>query len=246
MSLKRLKRIPVLLYHKIGSPPEGSEKPRTWVPMERFSWQMRFLSNRGYRTISPGEVLSYYRGEREKKGKEVLITFDDGSGTNLTNAFPLMESLGFFATIFIVAGHLGGTAEWDHDPVIPDDELLSLEEIWKLIKGGWTIGSHTMTHPRFSNIDHARAREEIFSSKKNLEDCLRIPITTFAYPYGVYSDGHPGLVRAAGYDISFTTHYPEQGLYAVRRENIHGEVNALRFLWRFYRARRGHFSHVES
>ncbi|HEY5649621.1 MAG TPA: polysaccharide deacetylase family protein, partial [Nitrospiria bacterium] len=163
------------------------------------------------------------------------------SRTNLTRAFPLMKSFGFVATIFIVANRIGGTAEWEHDPGVSDDELLSVEEIEKLAGGGWTIGSHTLTHPRFSTIDLARAEEELFQSKKHLEELLNLPIRTFAYPYGVYSPEHPDLARRAGYDISFTTHYEESGLGAVKRENIHGEVHALRFLWRFRRAKRGYF-----
>ena len=73
-----------------------------------------------------------------------------------------------------------------------------------------------------------------------------MPIRTFAYPYGAYAPEHAGMVRKAGYEIGFTTHYPEQGMFAIRRENIHGEVYTLRFLWRFQRAKRGPFRDVEA
>jgi len=83
-------------------------------------------------------------------------------------------------------------------------------------------------------------------SRKQLEESLSVSVSVFAYPYGSYAPEHVGMVRQAGYEIGFTTHYPEQGLSAVRRENIHGEVRRWRFLWRFARAKRGEFQDVET
>jgi len=241
-----VRRIPVLLYHKIGVAPRGVRNPRSWVSPDRFSWQMNYLSRRGWRCIAPGALAAHYRGEKEADSKSILITFDDGSRSCYREAFPVLRSLGMTATVFIVSGQLGGRAVWDRNPDHPDDELLTIGEIRELAQAGWSIGAHSMTHSRLPTLSREEADREIRESKRRLEETLSMPIGTFAYPYGAFAPEHAGLVRKAGYETGFTTHYPEQGLYAIRRENIHGEVYALRFLWRFRRARRGTFQNGEA
>lgn len=246
MTSRILRRIPVLLYHKIGDAPSGVRNPRTWVPMDRFTWQMRHLSRRGWRSITPDVLAAHYRGEKEAESNSLLITFDDGSRTCYREAFPLLRSLGLTATVFVVTGQLGGRALWDRNPDHPDDDLLTIREIQELALSGWSIGAHSMTHARLTGLPAGEAEREIRESRSRLEKALSMPIRTFAYPYGAFAPEHTLMVRRAGYDLGFTTHYPERGLYAIRRENIHGEVNALRFLWRFRRAKRGTFRDVEA
>lgn len=246
MNPRAIRRIPVLLYHKIGVAPTGVRNPRTWVAPDRFVWQMNYLSRRGWRCITPEALAAHYRGEKEADPDSILITFDDGSRSCYREVFPLMRSLGLTATVFIVSGQLGGRAVWDRNPDHPDDELLTIREIRELAEAGWSIGAHSMTHARLTGLPPGEAEREIRESKRQLEEALSMPIRTFAYPYGVYAPEHAGMVRKVGYEIGFTTHYPEHGLYAIRRENIHGEVYALRFLWRFRRAKRGPFRDVEA
>jgi peptidoglycan/xylan/chitin deacetylase (PgdA/CDA1 family) len=240
------RRIPVLVYHKIGIPPAGVRNSRSWVSPDRFAWQMRYLSKRGWRCITPEALAAHYRGEKPAGPKSILITFDDGSRSCYTEALPIMQSFGLTGTVFVVSGQLGGRALWDRNPDHPDDALLTIEEIRDLLGVGWSIGAHTMTHRRLTGLPAPEAREEIQRSRKQLEESLSVSVTVFAYPYGSYAPEHIGMVREAGYEIGFTTHYPEHGLSAVRRENIHGEVRRWRFLWRFARAKRGEFQDVET
>lgn len=239
-------RVPVLLYHKIGAPPAGVRNPRSWVRPERFEWQMRLLSRWGYRTITPDALAAHYRGEKEAPPRSILITFDDGSRSCHSAAQPILKMIGFTATVFVVSDQLGGRAGWDRNESHAGDDLLTLEEIRELIRSGWSAGAHSITHARLTGLPPEEASREIRESKVRLEEELSVPIRTFAYPYGAYSPEHARIVSQAGYEIGFTTHYPERGLYAVRRENIHGEVHALRFLWRFQRAMRGKFQNVEA
>lgn len=241
-----ISRIPILLYHKIGVAPSGVRNPRTWVSPERFAWQMRYLSKRGWRCITPEALAAHYRGEKAAGPKSILVTFDDGSRSCYTEAFPVMRSFGLTGTVFIVSGQLGGRALWDRNPDHPDDELLTVREIRELAGAGWSMGAHTVTHRRLTDLPHSEASNEILLSRKQLEESLSMPVKVFGYPYGSYAPEHVEMVREAGYEIGFTTNYPEQGLGAVRRENIHGEVHALRFLWRFQRAKRGEFKYVQA
>lgn len=239
MNEAKRRRVPVLLYHKIGTPPQGVRNPRSWVTLERFAWQMRFLARRGYRGVSPAELAAHYRGERPLVGRPILITFDDGSRTVITRALPVLHALELTATVFVVAGQIGGVATWERNPVHPNDALLTRDELLELHRAGWTIAAHSVTHARLPEIALAEARREIIGSRTRLESTLGIPITTFAYPYGEYRPAHLAMVREAGFEIAFTTNDAEHGLLAVARQTISARAHALRFLWRLRRARRG-------
>ena len=44
--------IPILMYHKIGFPPEGSKLGKLWVSPLLFKKQMAYLSDEGYHPIT--------------------------------------------------------------------------------------------------------------------------------------------------------------------------------------------------
>lgn len=240
------RRVPVLVYHKVGQPPAGVRNPRTYVTPEQFRWQMGLLHRMGYRTVTPEELVLHYHGQRPLAGRVILITFDDGSRSCYEVAWPILLQYRFTALFFLVAGRLGSRNDWDRDPVEAMDPLLTATQAREMALCGASFGAHTLTHPRLPNVPLAEAGNEIVLCKQRLEDELDLPVDHFAYPYGAYLPEHLPLVEQAGYHAGFTTHHRESGLFAIRRENIHLEVHRLRFLWRFLRARRGAFRYVEA
>ena len=67
-----------------------------------------------------------------------------------------------------------------------------------------SIGSHTVSHPEFSQIPVEQIREELVLSKMVLEDRLGSAINTFAYPRGDVGSCGPAEVGAAGYHTAVT------------------------------------------
>jgi peptidoglycan/xylan/chitin deacetylase (PgdA/CDA1 family) len=61
------------------------------------------------------------------------------------------------------------------------------------------IGAHTVRHPALDALPLDAAREEVVASKHTLEEWLGRPVTSFAYPYGQFSDSVVTAVRQAGY-----------------------------------------------
>ncbi len=49
--------LPVLMYHRFGTSPIGD--PNLWIPAERFSAQLRWLADHGYRTLSLDEAFEH-------------------------------------------------------------------------------------------------------------------------------------------------------------------------------------------
>lgn len=93
----------VLNYHRIG---DGSASPydrELWsATTEAFDAQVRFLK-RHCDVISPGELDSALA---QKRGRQVLVTFDDGYLDNYELAFPVLKDQGVRATFFIATGFI--------------------------------------------------------------------------------------------------------------------------------------------
>ncbi|MEZ5582013.1 MAG: polysaccharide deacetylase family protein [Candidatus Competibacteraceae bacterium] len=67
-----------------------------------------------------------------------------------------------------------------------------------------TFGSHSITHPRLSQLDPVRMRAEILVSKRYLQELLGEDIEYFCYPYGDYDERVRDTVQEAGYRAAFT------------------------------------------
>ncbi|WP_027713882.1 polysaccharide deacetylase family protein [Desulfuromonas sp. TF] len=81
---------------------------------------------------------------------------------------------------------------------------MTRHELKTLAASPWaTIGAHTVTHSALSALSEARQRQEIFTSKQDLETIIGRGITTFSYPFGrkcEYDRTSMHLCREAGFD----------------------------------------------
>lgn len=91
--------------------------------------------------------------------------------------------------------------------------IMSLEETKRLAASQWaTIGAHTVSHPALSALSEAQQREEIFTSKQELQDITGREITTFSYPFGRKRDYNRTSVRLcheAGF-VKAASNFPGQ------------------------------------
>ncbi|MFC2340938.1 MAG: polysaccharide deacetylase family protein, partial [Selenomonas artemidis] len=120
------------------------------VEPEDFDWQMKYLVDHGYHTITPDELYDFLAGTGELPERPVLITFDDGYVDNYTTAYPILKKYNLKATIFVVTGFLSkrkGYLTWD--------QLREMEQ------HGITIESHTVTHAPLPELSDDRIREEL-------------------------------------------------------------------------------------
>ncbi len=80
---------------------------------------------------------------------------------------------------------------------------MTLDELRRLAASRWaTIGSHTVTHTQLSSLTPDAQREEIATSKRQLEEWLGQEITVFSYPFGKrrhYTKESVTLCREAGF-----------------------------------------------
>ena len=104
--------------------------------------------------------------------KPVVVTFDDGYLSHYTHAKPVLRELGWPGVLFLTTKAIG-----------PDG--LTEHQIRSLIKAGWEIDSHTLTHPDLTTLDDAALAQELTESRRELQRRWR-PADFFAYPAGRY------------------------------------------------------------
>ena len=99
-------------------------------------------------------------------------------------------------------------AHWAGVP-LPDDLMMTADELRTLAAAGMGIGGHTVNHPILTRISLDQARAEIAVNRDFLQRLLGRPVTLFAYPNGVpgqdYSAEHVTLAREAGYRAALST-----------------------------------------
>lgn len=101
---------------------------------------------------------------------------------------------------------LPASAELKEEPV----PLLNWHQVAEMEESGWvTFGAHTVHHPILSSLnDPVDVEHEVADCRTALEQHLKLPVRTFAYPYGgIKQIGPYGAAAAqkAGYAWAVTT-----------------------------------------
>ncbi|MCL4693523.1 MAG: polysaccharide deacetylase family protein [Candidatus Hydrogenedentes bacterium] len=184
----------ILMYHSVGR-----REHEMNVRPEEFREQMAWLAEHGT-PISLRDAMEGRPG--------VAVTFDDGYLDNLTEAAPVLNEFGIPATVYVVAGRLGGFL--DHDAPEEAAQLMTWDQVRELESMGITIGAHTLTHARLSKCSESVQRDEIVGCARLMEDQLQHPIESFAYPFGTsadYNECSRGLVRDGGFRCACSARY---------------------------------------
>jgi len=196
-------RLPILMYHNIARAPRNLRVYRSlYVSPGTFARQMWLLRKLGYLGLSMSAAMPYLRGERQ--GRVAVITLDDGYVDNL-EALPVLQALGFSATVYVVSGGIGRFNAWDAERLGIQKPLMAAEQLQRWHAAGMEIGAHTRTHPRLTDCTDAELRDEIQGSKFDLEDHLGAAVTQFCYPYGAMDDRVVAFTREAGYAAATAT-----------------------------------------
>ena len=125
----------------------------------------------------------------------IVLTFDDGHKSDITNAAPLLSEYGFGATFFISEG-LGA-----HDPVMAG-QFLDWEDIRTLHNQGFEIGNHTKGHLDLTQLSEDQIRDEIrFIQRRCEEHQLPAPIS-FCYPGFLHSPKVVDVVAELGFTFA--------------------------------------------
>jgi peptidoglycan/xylan/chitin deacetylase (PgdA/CDA1 family) len=160
----------------------------------------------------------------------VLLTFDDGFANNHDVVLPLLEKFRTPAVFFITTQHIGkggqwlafveeaAVAGWGDSSAVPHEAAHDLfdgmdeQQIRACADSGLvTIGAHSVSHPRLTEVDVRQLSSEVGESRAALERMIEGPVDLFAYPFGDVDARVAEAVRDAGYRAAFVEE-PWQGL----------------------------------
>jgi peptidoglycan/xylan/chitin deacetylase (PgdA/CDA1 family) len=196
----------VLTYHAI----EDGPRPLCIEPA-LFAEHAAAIAASGARCLTVRE-LGMALGDGALPEKAVAITFDDGCESVVTNAAPVLAEHGLRATVFAVAGHLGGTNDWPGQRgSAPPLRLASGQQLADLAAQGFEIGSHGYAHAPLNEISADAAAREIEESKAALEAAVGTELTSFAWPYGAEPEPEAARLIRAGYLAACTTNMARVG-----------------------------------
>src|SRR5918999_2363403 len=163
-----------LCYHSVAD----HGPPFLSVGQETFEQQLRTLSRLGFRSGGQDDLGGIVRGHRAD-ARLVFLTFDDGYADNYTTARPLLDASGFRALIFLLppAVDHGGMLDWPrverHVTAYPDVmRSLTWPMVESMAETGHEFGSHTLSHPKLTELRDEELRQELFDSRARIKERL--------------------------------------------------------------------------
>ncbi|MDX6696623.1 MAG: hypothetical protein QOE65_20 [Solirubrobacteraceae bacterium] len=171
------------------------------IPPDVFRRHMEVLAHADVEVVSLDAALDALAEPVD--ARLVCVTFDDAFADVAEQAAPILAEVGFPATVFVPTAILDGNAaySWYADP----PPAMTWEQLTMLVADGlWAAEAHSRTHPRLSALSRSAAAEEIAGSRTDLEARLGRPVTSFAYPAGLYTPREVDLVREAGFRAGVT------------------------------------------
>src|SRR5215212_4377673 len=220
---------PILMYHSIATP--GNPDPNlTSTSPERFEAHMRTLVRHNLRAVRMSEL---YKAVSVGDARGLVgLTFDDAYEDFLYTAVPVLKEFDFSATVFAVAGMLGGSNTWKHlyNPE-PRKRLLTAEELREVSNQGMEVGAHSVTHAEMINLLEERLHQEVNESRRLLGEVLGSVVEGFCYPYGRSDEATVRAVRDAGYDYACGVHrLTDKDVHNLPRIPVSDKDGPLRFV----------------
>lgn len=219
--------IPAFCYHQVEPKATGKFS----LTSEKFRQQLEYLKSRNYRSLNSDELLQALAPTTPEVSKAVVITFDDGYKTVYDYAYPLMKEMGFKGIVCIYPAFIGSRL------------AMSWQQLAELIKEGWSIECHSMSHSNLASQYGSPAQEkdflhkEIVASRDIIERHLGNKVKFMVWPYGVYTDRTIQLAKDAGMVGAMTVdggaNYKGLSPYQVKRQVIYGTDDMNKFLIRF-------------
>ncbi|HUO72309.1 MAG TPA: polysaccharide deacetylase family protein [Solirubrobacteraceae bacterium] len=189
--------VPILVYHDLGTPPAGEPYPGLYVPDGEFEQQIAWLARHRYQAVTLDEVMNAWYRHGTLPDHPIVITFDNGYIPQATFAPSVLSRYGWPGVLNeITADHLNNT------------------RIRSLLRIGWEIDSHSVTHPDLTTLTPSELRYQLTASRQFLQRTFHIPVNSFCYPSSKYNATVIAAVKAAGYTNALT----ENPGYATKTE----------------------------
>jgi len=189
--------VPILLYHTVAYDVPDKISPFNVQP-RHFTDQLDVIVDSGRTVLTVSQFVDAVAGRGDLPARPLVITFDDGYADFAETALPALVARRLPSTLYVTTGMLRG-GQRRIPKVAGPAKMLAWDQLAEMEEHGVEIGGHSHTHPELDLMRPDREQAEIRLCKELLEDELRHPITTFAYPFGLSRRAVRTAVRDAGY-----------------------------------------------
>ena len=203
--------VPVLCYHQVReyTAADGPGARPLICPPAVLQRQLEGVLAAGMQPVTGEALADHLQLGTPLADNAVLVSFDDASGGQFTNALPILQRLGVPATFFVMT------------VVLDRPNWLSRDDLRELDAAGMTIASRTWDHHPVTRYGDPDWATQLAKPREQLERIVRRDVDLFAYPYGLWNQDALPHVEAAGYRAAFQlTEQPQDAelpLLTVRR-----------------------------
>jgi len=183
--------VPMLMYHAIDEKPANAPFPDLYVSGPEFAAQLNYLSKNGYHAVTMQQVYDFWQGKGTLPTKPIVLTFDDGFTGQFEIATPLLKSIDWPATLFLIVGR--------------SKPRMRAVVVRTMIANGWELGSHSITHEELTGESAKAMKDDVARSRTLLSKQFHVPVNFFCYPSGKFNDQVVAEVVNAGYLLATTT-----------------------------------------
>ncbi|MFC1980299.1 polysaccharide deacetylase family protein [Chloroflexota bacterium] len=196
---------------------------------------MGLLRALSYESVTYDDLRDYVLHGTPLPAKPIIITLDDAYQNAYTKAKPILDEFGYSAVANVPTAYIGN-AEADRqdnsfDPqeyAVRETTMIIWPELAELRDAGWSIQSHSVTHPRLDLQTDEQIRDEVVQSRDTILDRLGVVSYYFCYPYGKYDNRVKQILQEEGYlgAVSVDSgieNTPTIRLYDMKRVNIHAD-----------------------
>jgi peptidoglycan/xylan/chitin deacetylase (PgdA/CDA1 family) len=187
---KKKQGLRIFTYHSIGSSAYGDYSGLNTASIESFTQQMDVVAS--MQSVMLNKLII------PQSDLTISVTFDDGYADNLYVAAPLLAARKIPYTVFVATDFVKNKTKGFLTP----RELKQLS-----VAPGATIGAHSLSHKNLTLCSNAVLRNELEGSKHYIEDLIGLPVTEFAYPYGLADMRVRDAVNRAGYKVGVCSHF---------------------------------------
>jgi peptidoglycan/xylan/chitin deacetylase (PgdA/CDA1 family) len=185
--------VPILMYHVIAAAPPGAAYADLWVSPVTFAREMAALAHAGYHATTLDAVWRAWHGRGTMPRHPIVVSFDDGYQSQSTRARRTLARLGWPGVLNLAVKNVGIAGG------------LTRNEVRAMMRDGWEIDAHTISHVDLTTLDAAGLAHEIAGSRAWLHRAFGVAVDFFCYPAGRYNPGVEAAVHAAGYLGATTT-----------------------------------------
>ena len=193
------KKVAILTYHRFV--PGNRKCNLLSVSAASFRSQLEYLRKNGYTVVSFSDLADFIEGKGPMPPKSVILSIDDGYKSVYQVAYPVLREFGYKATAFVYTDFVGAQAamNWAEMKEVTASGLIDIQPHSK------THTNLTLRQDGESEAAYSkRILEEVKHPTRAIRKNLKIPIHTFAFPYGAENDTVLAALKAEGFRLGAT------------------------------------------